>query len=188
MRITLPTKLSEVTIEMYQRYQKINTELPKHKRNVEVIKALTIDGEADFTKVPLRQIKDVAERLEKVIREDSNKLIYKVKIDGIKYGINPNLSECTAVEYAEAMQLTQGGDDELHNLMQVFIRPITLEKKKGYRVEDYTYSKERAELFRKKLTMDVVSGIYIFFSSILWSYKLETENYGKVEEGKTSTN
>lgn len=188
MRITLPTKLSEVTIEMYQRYQRVNKEQKKHKYQIEVIKALTIKGEADFSNVPLRQIKDVAERLESIMSTEEKGLKYKVKINGKKYGINPNLSQCTAAEYAEAMQLTQGGDEELHNLMQVLIRPIVIEKKKSYRVENYEYSEERAELFKKKLTMDVVTSVYVFFSIILLNYKEEIASYGKAGEGMTSMN
>jgi hypothetical protein len=107
----------------------------------------------------------------------------RIVIDGIEYGINPNLSEVTTIEYAEAVTVAKEGDEELHKLMQVFFREVVklnwFQKlirwlfrtpKSKYTVKPYTYSEERANLFKDKMDMATVFSVQAFFLTILATY------------------
>jgi len=187
-KIKIPTKLSEVTIEKYQAYQRIPDEATGKSRYEAVLKAVADNVPDNLDHVPFRSLKDAAFKCEKVMYQEVSEMQHLIELGSKMYGINPNLSECTAIEYAELMDLSAEGDDQLHNIMQVLYRPaLKLGKKGDYEVEPYTYDKKRADLFQAQMTMDIVFPVYIFFSNILLTYNAETAKCSSRKEESSST-
>lgn len=192
-RLTIPTELNDVTIRQYQAFQEIPKELTSRERYVAILKALTnLPQNVNLNDVPHRELKEAANKAESVLYQEPGPLQKRWR----HYAINPNLSEMTALEYAEITQLTTGGDEQLHNIMHVLFRPITSEDKKttwwgkrkgAYRVKVYEYDQDRAELFRNEMTMDVVFPVYVFFCNLLAIYNSETKLYSKGREAATAS-
>ena len=189
---TIPTELKDVTIRQYQAFQAIPEELTSRERYEAILKALTsLPQTTNLNDVPHREIKNAANKAEAVLYQEPPPL----KKRWLNYAINPNLSEMTALEYAEITQLTAAGDEQLHNIMQVLYRPITSEDKKttwwgkrkgSYRVARYEYDGARAELFRNEMTMDVVFPVYVFFCNILTIYNAEIKLFSREQEAATT--
>ena len=57
-------------------------------------------------------------------------------------------------------------DENLHLIMSVLYRPITNRLKDKYRIKEYKPDRERANLFKKKLTVKEVHAASVFFYSL----------------------
>lgn len=186
-KIKIPTKLSEVSIAKYQAYQRIPDEATGKERYEAVLKAVADNVPDNLDDVPFRSLKDAAFKCEKVMYHEVSEMQNVIELDGKLYGINPNLSECTAIEYAELMDLSAEGNEQLHNIMQVLYRPVIKQGKKGhYEVERYSYDKKRAELFKSHMTMDIAFPVYVFFSNILLIYNAEIKKFSSPTEENNS--
>tara|TARA_R100000781_G_scaffold3464_2_gene4866 strand:+ start:6415 stop:7062 length:648 start_codon:yes stop_codon:yes gene_type:complete len=113
-------------------------------------------------------IKDVAFILEKAtVLQEEGKLKNKITMNGIKYGFHPNLSEISIGEYADIEQyVTNGLEENMHNIIAVLYRPIVKEDKDNYTITAYDSDKfeERAEIFKQMKAKDVNSALVFFWT------------------------
>ena len=180
IQVNIPVDLSDITISQWQAAMKLekNRETINEMQYViEVVKLFT--DEPDRKRLAyvqsgtlLRVYKRIQEAFTK--RVQSEQILTTFEMGGELYGLNPNLSAVTSIEYAEAIEVAKQGDDQLHNLMQVFIRKVTDTNSKGeYIIEPYTYSEERAKLIQNEMDMDKVLRVQDFFLSISTIYTSE---------------
>jgi hypothetical protein len=113
-------------------------------------------------------VKDVAFILEKATEvQKEGKLKHKITMHGIDYGFHPNLEAITIGEYADIEQyVTNGLEENMHNIMAVLYRPIVEEDKDNYTITAYDSDKfeERAEVFKKMKAKDVNSALVFFWT------------------------
>ena len=112
-------------------------------------------------------VKDVAFILEKATEvQKEGKLKHKITMHGIDYGFHPNLEAITIGEYADIEQyVTNGLEENMHNIMAVLYRPIVEEDKDNYTIAAYDSDKFdiRAEVFKKMKAKDVNSALVFFW-------------------------
>tara|TARA_Y100001951_G_C11280003_1_gene264690 strand:+ start:538 stop:1191 length:654 start_codon:yes stop_codon:yes gene_type:complete len=167
MKVTIkvPESLSEITLRQYQKWLKIS----EKNQDDNFLKQKMIEI---FCNIPLKnvlQIKathidTIANSINNLFKEEP-KFIDKFTYKGIKFGFIPKLDEITFGEYVD-LDTYLPDWNLIHKAMNVLYRPITLEKKNRYLIEDY----EGADVYDlKEVSLDIV------FSSIVFFYNLRKE-------------
>ena len=164
LEITIPESLSEITLEQYQRFDKINTDdnnqtnFLLHK-TVEIFCNLQLK---DIAKIKLSSVKEIIQDIDSLFTEKPD-LIPTFTMDGVEYGFIPSLDDMSLGEFVDLDEsLTEW--DQMHKAMAVLYRPTTYNKKGKYLIEEYT-GQERADLM-KQMPLDVVMGSMVFFYNL----------------------
>jgi len=167
LEINVPENLNEITLEQYQRFDKINTEENQDSnfllhKTVEIFCGLELK---DIATIRVNSIKEILGDIDKVFSEKTD-LVPTFTLDGIEYGFIPNLDDMTIGEFIDLDEnLTEW--ETIHKAMSVLYRPINYKKEDKYLIEDYT-GLDKAELF-KKMPLGIVMGAMVFF------YRLNNE-------------
>jgi len=167
LEINVPENLNEITLEQYQRFDKINTEENQDSnfllhKTVEIFCGLELK---DIATIRVNSIKEILGDIDKVFLEKTD-LVPTFTLDGIEYGFIPNLDDMTIGEFIDLDEnLTEW--ETIHKAMSVLYRPINYKKEDKYLIEEYT-GLDKAELF-KKMPLGIVMGAMVFF------YRLNNE-------------
>lgn len=165
--LNVPQNWGEVTLGNYQKY----VETSESKDPTDVI----YNTISSFCNVPtevvkrfkLKDLKKVYNSLNKLIKVELNKtLINKIELDGVTYGMHPNLDSMTFGEYVDVEEFTKENIGGFHKVLAVLYRPITEEENGKYNIEPYEVKhQDNAEKF-KAVNMDVVNGLTVFFYNL----------------------
>jgi len=167
MKLIIPTDLSDITLGQLQALTKLEaTPLKDLERQKQTIELLTSIDRSTIDKVKLGDLNDVYSKLLS-LSKTSEGLHQFVKIDGVKYGFIPNLSDISTAEFGDLDTLCQDLNENLHLIMSILYRPIDKEANGKYSIEAYDADlEERSRLFKKKLKANVVNSAILFFWSI----------------------
>ena len=131
----------------------------------------TIVALSDIPKKLVKElsIRDVASIMGKIAELQSKKdtVLKKVfEIDGVEYGMHPDLSELTLGEYADIESFIKAGfEKNMPEIMSVLFRPITRNGEE-YTIEAYDGNINiRAEQM-KKMSAEQVQAALFFFSNL----------------------
>ena len=165
--ILVPSSLSDITLEQYQKFAKINTgdnedtNFLMHK-TVEIFCNLELKNVA---KIKFSYVKDILNDINKIF-EQKSELINTFTLGGVEYGFIPTLDDMSLGEYID---LDENFTDweTMHKAMSVLYRPVTLHKGERYQIQEYD-GIQYAEVM-KKAPLNVVMGCMVFF------YRLNNE-------------
>tara|TARA_R110002020_G_scaffold48955_3_gene139838 strand:- start:1055 stop:1705 length:651 start_codon:yes stop_codon:yes gene_type:complete len=186
IKIPVPESLSEMTLEQYQKFEKINTE-ENQGSNFLLEKMVEI-----FCNLPLKDIATVKfTYVQKIIKElnktfmSKTPLINTFVMDGVEYGFIPKLDDITLGEYIDIDNNIKDWQN-MHKAMSVLYRPTKLKKGERYQIEDYT-AEENPELM-KQMPLDVAMGSLVFFYLLQKELLETTLNYltKEMEDSLTS--
>ena len=186
IKIPVPESLSEMTLEQYQKFEKINTE-ENQGSNFLLEKMVEI-----FCNLPLKDIATVKfTYVQKIIKElnktfmSKTPLINTFVMDGVEYGFIPKLDDITLGEYIDIDNNIKDWQN-MHKAMSVLYRPTKLKKGDRYQIEDYT-AEENSELM-KQMPLDVAMGSLVFFYLLQKELLETTLNYltKEMEDSLTS--
>ena len=162
--IYIPEKLSDITLEQYQKFEKLNT-VDNQNSNFLLHKMVEI-----FCRLDLKDIARIKYKYVNSIVSDLNsmfnvktELIPTFNLKGVEYGFIPKLDDITLGEYID-LDSSISDWETMHKAMAVLYRPVTLKKDDRYQIEEYT-AKEDTEKF-KDTPLDVVMGCLVFFYSL----------------------
>tara|TARA_R100000231_G_scaffold64069_1_gene51842 strand:+ start:45 stop:698 length:654 start_codon:yes stop_codon:yes gene_type:complete len=164
IQIQVPTSLSEITLDQYQRFNKINTEENQdtnflmHK-TVEIFCGLELK---DIAKIKMQSVKSVLKDIDNIFAEKPD-LIPTFKLRGKEYGFIPKLDDISLGEYIDLDDSFTEWDN-MHKAMAVLYRPITMRKGDKYLIEEYNGTDD-AEIM-KQMRLDVVMGSMVFFYNL----------------------
>ena len=129
----------------------------------------TIAALSDMPKKLVKELalRDVAIIMGKVadLQSKQDTALKKVfEIDGVEYGMHPNLSEITLGEYADIETfIKEGLEKNMPELMSVLFRPVTERNGEVYTIAAYDGNiKIRAEIM-KKMSAEQVQSCLVFF-------------------------
>ncbi len=113
--------------------------------------------------------------------EQSTLLKKVIKINGIEYGMHPNLDSITLGEYADIESFIKDGlEKNMPEVMAILFRPIIQKKGKAYTIQAYDGEINiRAEEMKKMSAEQVQSSLVFFYHFVkeLWrilpSYLME---------------
>ena len=99
--------------------------------------------------------------------EPNDKLQHFVTIEDIEYGFHPKLFDMSLGEFVDLETYMKDIDNNMHNIMSILYRPVTQKDEENkYLIEEYEPSEERANLFKKHLTVREFNGASVFFSDL----------------------
>lgn len=162
--IYIPEKISDITLEQYQKFAKLNTEENQNSnfllhKMVEIFCRLDLK---DIARIKYQYVNSIVSDLNNIFNTKTE-LIQTFKLKGIEYGFIPKLDDITLGEYID-LDNNISDWETMHKAMAVLYRPITLQKGDRYQIEEYT-AKEDTEKF-KDMPLDVVMGSLVFFWSL----------------------
>ena len=158
LKVIVPTSLSEITLDQYQRFARLegDEEFLTHKM-LEIFCGVPL---AELPNVKFASVANVMRHINTMFSEKPN-LKTEFTIGGETFGFIPNLEDITFGEYVD-LDNYMGDVQELHKTMAVLYRPITERIGKRYAIEPYeSASKYSASM--KDAPMDVVMGASVFF-------------------------
>lgn len=162
--IYIPEKLSDITLEQYQKFAKLNTEQNQNSnfllhKMVEIFCRLDLK---DIARIKYQYVNSIVSDLNNIFNTKTE-LIQNFKLKGVEYGFIPKLDDITLGEYID-LDNNISDWETMHKAMAVLYRPITLQKGDRYQIEEYT-AKEDTDKF-KDMPLDVVMGSLVFFWSL----------------------
>ena len=164
VKIEVPTSLSEITLEQYQKFNKINTEENQNTnfilhKTVEIFCGLDLK---DIAKIKVHSVKSVIKDIDNVFSEKPD-LIPTFKLKGKEYGFIPKLDDISLGEYIDLDDsLTDW--ETMHKAMSVLYRPVTMRKGDKYLIEEYNGTDDAESM--KQMRLDVVMGSIVFFYNL----------------------
>lgn len=164
----IKTKWSEVTIGQYQELASIQTD-NEIGLFIERLSILTDRDPAEIRSLGLKQFQDFQKKLAFLSEDVSAEVILKFELDGVRYGMIPDLNFITAGEFIDAENWKSEPIDNLHLYAALLFRPIVKETEDNYYIEEHKSHGfvKRSELFRDKLSIEIVNGAVLFFSSFV---------------------
>jgi len=168
MKLRIPTRLDEITLGQLMEISKLEmSEIPiveVQKRTIEILTGCDSDTINLFR---LEDLDSIYVSLANVLSEGFVKLHKLVTIEGVKYGFHPDLSSISSGEFIDIDTFQKEQQDNLHLILAVLYRPVTLEKRGKYQIEPYGEGvQERAEIFKRAMPANVVNGSIAFFLTI----------------------
>ena len=165
VEISVPSKLSEITLKQYQRFVKVNTEENQKtpfllEKMVEIFCSLNLQ---DILKIKFTSVQEITNKLNKLFDVTPN-LIEKFTLNNIEYGFIPNLDDMTLGEYID-LDGNLSDWEKVHNAMAVLYRPIKFKSKHKYNIKEYKGTENSAVL--KDMPLDAVMGSMIFFYNFI---------------------
>ncbi len=161
-KLTVPTKLSEITLGQYQRFSKIMTDDIDpdflHKKMIEIFCDIPL-GHVD--KFKYSSIKEVTGKLNKLF-DNKPKLVNKFEMAGIKFGFHPKLSDLTFGEFLDVDSYANDWST-MDKALGVLYRPIKDEFRGSYLIEDYDADKET---FMSLMPLNVAMGAVFFLLNL----------------------
>ena len=177
MKIEVPTKLNDITLEQYQAFDLINND--EQDKEFKLHKTISIFTEVDMdivSKFPIKDAEEIAEDITIVLQQD-NPFNRFFTLDGVKYGFLPSLEDISLGEYID---LEDGLKDtkSFHKAAAVMFRPIVKNYGDLYTIAPYEATLDNMELM-KKAPLGCVTGAVVFFWSIVNELQRVSQRYSK---------
>ena len=169
LQITIPEKLSEITLSQYQSWLKVaeGKEITPflQQKMIEIFCNVTLK---QVLMIKATDIDSITNDINKVF-EEKPKLITMFKLNEMEFGFIPKLDEVTFGEYVDLDSYLPNWET-MHKAMSVLFRPVTYKKKEKYLISDYEGS---GKYDLRNMTLDVVFGSVVFF----WNLKNELQKH-----------
>lgn len=170
----IPNKWAEVPLGSYMNFMSTyNKEDSELDAQIKLVSAFTGVPAVTLGKAKKNIIDKAAERLaELMTQEPTEDLILQLEIDGIDYGFHPKLSDLKLKEFVDLDNALADEWGNMHKVMSILYRPIVKTKRGKYSIEEYDFvsANKRAEIFKTKMSMNIVTGAAAFFLTIAIDY------------------
>lgn len=160
MRVTIPTKLNEITVGQFMQYNYLLNAKDIGDDalligTVAIFCKLTTD---DTIKIPLNEFRDIYTTIENTLQQQPTK-IHKFG----KFGFIPNFDKITTAEYID-LDKYLGDYTNYHRAMAVLFRPIDKEIGGSYTIKAYEGSDAYCEQMRDAPLEALLSAMVFFWN------------------------
>ena len=168
IELKVPTSYADITLE---KWLVLQTELENYKDDPDAMSAITLYHLCGLDPIYLKGLSvndytSIKVELESFLADTEFPLQRIIKIDGIEYGFEPNLSQMAYGAYADITQYKELTiDKNWAKIMSILYRPITHKKGEMYAIK--TYDGELKEDMFLQVGMDVHLGTLFFFVNLL---------------------
>ena len=168
IELKVPTSYADITLEKWLILQ---TELDNYKDDPDAMSAITLYHLCGLDPIYLKGLSvndytSIKVELESFLADTEFPLQRIIRIDGMEYGFEPNLSQMAYGAYADITQYKELTiDKNWAKIMSILYRPITHKKGEMYTIK--TYDGELKEDMFLKVGMDVHLGTLFFFVNLL---------------------
>lgn len=159
LKVIVPTSLSEITLEQYQRFARLEGD-----EEFLTKKMLEIFCNVPLEKLPNIRFKDISSVFKHIsaMMKDKPSLTQRFTLNGQEFGFIPSLEDITYGEFVD-LDSYMSDTQNLHKTMAVLYRPVTQKSGKRYDIEDYESATKYCDLM-KEAPMDVVIGSILFWT------------------------
>jgi hypothetical protein len=177
MELTVPNKLSEITLKQYQKFLKIQeTNTDDAFLRFKMIEIFcNIDAQA-VRQLRLSDTDKIIEILNNVF-EEKPQLTETFKLGDVEYGFIPKLEDISLGEYVD-LDTYIGNWDQMHVAMNVLYRPIKDKIKDKYTIKEYDTDAEKP---LDEIPLDIVFGAIFFFYNLGIDLSKTMMNYLETE-------
>ena len=177
LRLNIPDTLDDITLEQYQKFEKVNTK--ENKDSVFLLQKMVeifCNIELDLTRqIKYNDLLDIVNHLNDLLKQEPE-LITTFKIDNVQYGFIPDLENITLGEYID-LDNYLGDWKNMHKAMSVMYRPVTLQKDNRYLIEDYQGSIYADKMLKSPLSVPISSMVFFYhLNKELLNYTLKYLN------------
>jgi hypothetical protein len=164
LTIEIPSGWEDVSLKKYLEMQ---TDMESYKDNEEAQTAVLIHHLCSLppdylTGISAETYNELKTELQKFVSPEEIPFQQTIKIDGVEYGFEPNLSKISYGAYADITQYESVTiDKNWAKIMSILYRPVTKKVKDLYWIE--TYEGKIEEDKWSKVSMDVHFGALFFF-------------------------
>ena len=168
VKLTIPDNWSDITIDTYQKYVKIQEGKGSEKNKI--IKSLALlCNTSPFVvkKMAYKDLLEIMAIIKNMIDTEPNKEQFRkvFEFNGEEYGFCPNLSNISTGEYIDLESYCKEPIENLHTIMSILYRKITFKRNERYAIEEYNPDEFKEELF-KDCPMDIALGSLGFFLTL----------------------
>ena len=154
---------SEVNLEMWTKLIASETG-SKTKEAEEIITALSDIPQKLVNELAIRDVAIIMSKIAELQSEQDTILKKVIEIDGIEYGMHPNLDDITLGEYADIeTMIKEGIEKNMPNIIAVLFRPIINRKGEVYTIEAYDGDLTIRAEEMKKMSAEQVQNALVFF-------------------------
>jgi hypothetical protein len=183
VKIRVPDSLNEITLEQYQKFEKLNTKENQGsafllQKMVEIFCNLNLK---DVANIKYRSIELIISHLNSIF-DTKHDLITTFKLNNIEYGFIPDLDNITLGEYID-LDDNLSSWETMHKAMSVLYRPIVLKRNNKYNIEKYKGTNDQL----KQAPLDVVFSAMVFFWNLNKELVTITLNYLQKEAKNLTT-
>jgi hypothetical protein len=187
VKLTIPDNWSDITVDTYQKYVKIQEGKGSEKNKI--VKSLALlCGTSPFVvkKMAYKDLLDIMGIIKKMIDTEPDKEQFRkvFKFNDEEYGFCPNLSNISTGEYIDLESYCKEPIENLHTIMSILYRKITFKRNERYAIEDYNPDEFKEELF-KDCPMDIALGSLGFFLTLGEDLARISLSYLQAQEVKT---
>ena len=169
VKLRIPTEWSDITVEVYQKYVKLQeSKTEGEKLVVKSLALLCSTTEEVVMQMEYRDLLEIMDVLKKMLDAEPGDIpfskVFKFKDE--EYGFVPNLSKLSTGEYIDLEAYCK--DDPMQNLhiiMSVLFRKVVNKRNERYSIEPYDPDQFKEELF-KDCPMNVALGALGFFLTL----------------------
>ena len=180
IQVLTPDSLSEITLEQYQKYLKIQENNEDETflaiKMIEIFCGLRGDV---IMKIKASSIREITDILTKMFNERPP-LVREFTMKGKEYGFIPKLEDMSFGEYVD-LDTFIGDNENMHRAMSVLYRPITQKHNDKYLIEEY---KGEDNEIMKDMPMDAVLSSILFFYNLGMDLSKVMLNYLQKQENK----
>ena len=167
----VPATWDELTLGRYMRIMKVlkdENETSDIEKLVRIINCLSKIPKKHIYSLEINSLKKLGNHITSFLESEPNdELQHFVTIEDIEYGFHPKLFDMSLGEFVDLETYMKDIDNNMHNIMSILYRPVTQKDEENkYLIEDYEPSEERANLFKKHLTVREFNGASVFFSDL----------------------
>jgi len=186
VKLTIPDNWSDITIDTYQKYVKIQEGKGSEKNKV--IKSLALlCNTSPFVvkKMAYTDLLDIMGIIKKMIDTEPDKEEFRkvFKFNDEEYGFCPNLSNISTGEYIDLESYCKEPIENLHTIMSILYRKINFSRGERYSIEEYNPDEFKEELF-KDCPMDIALNCLGFFLTLGEDLARISHNYLQLQTMK----
>ena len=185
LELSVPTRMSDITLEQYQKYIKIIDKIEEQTEesaNFVNLKALEIFCGLELResyKLPMSSFSEIISSLTDALTEDTP-LVKKFWFRGsngveVEFGMIPDLQNISFGEYIDLENYVSDWSN-MHKAMAVLFRPITKHYKELYDIEEYE-SSSKYEDYMRRMPLNVALGALVFFYRLGMKLSRYTTDY-----------
>ena len=186
VKLTIPDNWSDITIETYQKYVKIQEGKGSEKNKV--VKSLALLCNTTPFVVKKMDYKDLLEimsiiktMIDTEPKEEEFRKTFIFKEE--EYGFVPNLSKLSTGEYIDLETYCKQPIENLHIIMSILYRKITFKRNERFAIENYDPDEFKEELF-KDCPMDIALSSLGFFLTLGSVLARTSQHFLQVQEMK----
>ena len=191
LEIVIPESWNEVSLERYLKF--FNTIKPylgteEYERVVLERFAYYFCG-VDATvirQLPISTFHEISTDVLKLIESSKkHELVKHFELGNTKYGFIPNLDDMSYGEYVDLSEYSKDTWQNIAEIMSILYRPIVDNKNDKYSIQPYSsIDQDVIEMFKQKLTMDIVFGALSFFLRLQMDLMIGILTFSKKQTSK----